>query len=264
MNEALEFIAGLGAAVWPLAVSPQQPKAQVIGFLGAVSAATLAVVHLPAFRRGLKEAGYVEGRNVSVEYLWADGFDHRLPALAAELVPAKVDVIVAAGGTITAVAAKAATMTIPTIILAGDDPVRVGLVASINRPGANITGIAQLVVASEGKRLELLRELAPEAKRVAFLTNLNRPNSPEQREAMQEAAGQWGLGWWCSKPAMTTTFLERSPPRDATPARWSSERTHISLPGSSLAHAYHQVGVYTGKVLKGAHPAELPVRQANS
>ena len=288
-------LAGLGAAVtaWPFTARAQQRQAPVIGFLGAASAATLALVHLPAFRRGLEEAGYVEGRNVVVEFLWAEGFYDRLPALAAELVRRRVDVIVAAGGTITAVAAKAATTTIPTIILAGDDPVRLGLVASINRPGANITGIAQLVVASEGKRLELLRELAPEAKRVAFLTNPNRPNSPEQREAMQEAAGALGLGLVVLEAGdddkLPRTFAAAR--RDAGAlvvgadpyffARYErivALADHHSLPamyffrefvlagglasyGSNLAHAYHQVGIYTGKVLKGAHPAELPVVQ---
>ena len=289
-----EFILGLGAAAaWPLAAHAQQPRVPVIGFLGAVSAATLALVHLPAFRRGLEEAGYVEGRNVSVEYLWADGFYDRLPALATELVRRRVDVIVAAGGTITAMAAKAATTTIPTIILAGDDPVRLGLVASINRPAGNITGIAQLVVASEGKRLEMLRELAPQANLVAFLTNPNRPNSPEQREAMQQAASALGLGLVVVE-ANDDDDLPRAfaaARRDAGAlvvgadpyffARYElivALAEHHSMPamyffrefvlagglasyGSSLAHAYHQVGVYTGKVLNGADPAELPVVQ---
>ena len=288
-----EVIAGIGAAAWPLAARAQQPPVRVIGFLGAVSAATLALVHLPAFRRGLEEAGYVEGRNVSVEYLWADGFYDRLPALATELVRRRVDVIVAAGGTITAMAAKAATTTIPTIILAGDDPVRLGLVASINRPGGNITGVAQLVVASEGKRLELLRELAPQANLVAFLTNPNRPNSPEQREAMQKAASTLRLGllvleaddddelpraFAAAQREAGALVVGADPYFFARHERIVALADHHSLPamyffrefvlagglasyGSSLAHAYHQVGVYTGKVLKGADPAELPVVQ---
>ncbi len=288
-----EVIAALGAAAWPLAARAQQPPVRVIGFLGAVSAATLALVHLPAFRRGLEEAGYVEGRNVSVEYLWADGFYDRLPALATELVRRRVDVIVAAGGTITAMAAKAATTTIPTIILAGDDPVRLGLVASINRPGGNITGVAQLVVASEGKRLELLRELAPQANLVAFLTNPNRPNSPEQREAIQKAASTLRLGlvvleaddddelpraFAAAQREAGALVVGADPYFFARHERIVALADHHSLPamyffrefvlagglasyGSSLAHAYHQVGVYTGKVLKGADPAELPVVQ---
>ena len=288
-----EVIAGIGAAAWPLAARAQQPPVRVIGFLGAVSAATLALVHLPAFRRGLEEAGYVEGRNVSVEYLWADGFYDRLPALATELVRRRVDVIVAAGGTITAMAAKAATTTIPTIILAGDDPVRLGLVASINRPGGNITGVAQLVVASEGKRLELLRELAPQANLVAFLTNPNRPNSLEQREAMQTAASTLRLGlvvleaddddelpraFAAAQREAGALVVGADPYFFARHERIVALADHHSLPamyffrefvlagglasyGSSLAHAYHQVGVYTGKVLKGADPAELPVVQ---
>ena len=149
----------------------QSKKTPVIGFLGASSAGTAASVLLPAFRRGLEELGFVEGQNVVVDYVWADSLYDRLPPLAAELVRPRVDVIVAARGSMAALVAKAATSSIPIIALAGDDPVRLGLAASINRRGGNVTGIVQLVVASEGKRLEILRELVPNAKVVAFLAN---------------------------------------------------------------------------------------------
>jgi len=169
-----------------------QARRPVIGFFGPLST-TLASALLPAFHRGLAEQGYVEGRSVSVEYLWSDGSYERLPSLMAELVRRKVDVIIAAGGGIAALTAKNAQTTIPIIILAGDDPVRLGLVSSINRPGANITGVVQLVVASEGKRLELMRELVPEAKVIAFLTNPARPNAEPQVVAMQTTAAALGV-----------------------------------------------------------------------
>ena len=162
-----EVIAHLaGVLTWAAAAKAwaQSKKTPVIGFLGASSAGTAASVLLPAFRRGLEELGFVEGQNVVVDYVWADSLYDRLPPLAAELVRRRVDVIVAAGGSIAALVAKAATSSIPIIALAGDDPVRLGLAASINRPGGNVTGIVQLVVASEGKRLEILRQLVPDAK----------------------------------------------------------------------------------------------------
>ena len=187
-----ELVAVLGAsAAWPLLVRAQARR-PVIGFFGPLST-TLASALLPAFHRGLAEQGYVEGRSVSVEYLWSDGSYERLPSLMAELVRRKVDVIIAAGGGIAALTAKNAQTTIPIIILAGDDPVRLGLVSSINRPGANITGVVQLVVASEGKRLELMRELVPEAKVIAFLTNPARPNAEPQVVAMQTTAAALGV-----------------------------------------------------------------------
>ena len=158
-------IAGVvGAAVaWPLLARAQRPRMPVIGFLGATTEEVQKAALLPAFRRGLEEAGFVEGRNAAVDYLWAEGRYERLPGLAARLVERRVDVMVAAGGTAAAFAAKAATATIPTVVLSGDDPVPHGLAAAINRPGGNITGVVQLVQASEGKRFELLRELVPRA-----------------------------------------------------------------------------------------------------
>jgi len=287
-----ELVAVLGAsAAWPLLVRAQARR-PVIGFFGPLST-TLASALLPAFHRGLAEQGYVEGRSVSVEYLWSDGSYERLPSLMAELVRRKVDVIIAAGGGIAALTAKNAQTTIPIIILAGDDPVRLGLVSSINRPGANITGVVQLVVASEGKRLELMRELVPEAKVIAFLTNPARPNAEPQVVAMQTTAAALGV-------TLTVVRADHDDdlPRAVAAARASAgaliigadpyffvrkeqivalAETH-ALPtmyffrefvaagglvsyGSNLVNAYHQVGVYAGKFLKGGDPAEMPMVQ---
>src|SRR5215203_6141601 len=156
-----EVIASLGtaAAAWPLTTSAQQARTPVVGFLGLGSPTTVGPALLAAFHRGLAEAGYTDGRNVAVDYVWAEGLYDRLPTLAAELVRRRVDVIVAAGGITAALAAKGATTSI--VILAGSDPVQWGLVASVNRPGGNVTGVVQLVVEVEAKRLELLRELVP-------------------------------------------------------------------------------------------------------
>jgi putative tryptophan/tyrosine transport system substrate-binding protein len=187
-----QFIRGLGAAA---AISSRGVHAQgrIIGFFSVHSSTTAARTVLPAFHRGLAEAGYVEGRNVSVEYLWADGSYERLPAFVAELVRRRVDVIVAAGGMIAAQTAKAGTTSIPIVALAGDDPVRYGLVSSINRPGGNVTGLAQPVVASEGKRLEFTHELVPHANAIAFLTNPSTTNPGRQVPAMQTTAKELGV-----------------------------------------------------------------------
>ena len=283
---------GGGSALWPLATRSQQRR-PVIGLLGLASPATIAPLLLPAFRRGLEEMGFAEGHNVTVEYLWADGLYDRLPALAAEFVNRRVDVIVAAGGSITAQAAKTATANIPIIALAGDDPVWLGFAASLSRPGGNVTGVVQLVIASGAKRLELLRELVPDAKVIAFLNNPARPNASRQTQDMQAAADALGV-----RLAEIEADTDDDLPASIAAARTQASALVVAgdayflarqyrivalagqhaLPtmyffrefvtagglisyGSNLANAYHQVGVYAGKVLKGARPADLPMIQ---
>ena len=289
-----EIFALFGGIVASTTAAWAQPKrTPVIGFLAAASSGTLGPILLPAFRRGLEELGFIEGQNVVVEYAWADGLYDRLPPLAAELVRRRVDIIVAAGGSIAALIAKAATTSIPIIALAGDDPVRLGLAASINRPGGNVTGVVQLVVASEGKRLELLRELVPDAKVVAFLNNPGRPNSQRQTQEMQATAEALGVGLLVLHaaddddlaPALAAARAEAAAVVVGADAYFFARHERIvalaerhALPamyffrefvvagglvsyGSSLADAYRQVGVYSGKILKGADPAELPMSQ---
>ena len=184
-----EFIAALGgAAAWPLVARGQQPSMPVIGFLNSASPGPFALL-LSAFHEGLNDGGYVEGKNVTVEYRWAEGQYDRLPALAADLVRRRVTVIAATGGTVTARAAKAATTTIPVVFIAGADPVGDGLVSSFNRPGGNVTGVSVYTSELAPKRLELLRELVPKATKIAVLMNPDNQADSRDIQNMMERTG---------------------------------------------------------------------------
>ena len=291
-----EFITLLGGAVaWPLTAGAQQPALPVIGLLDPRSPDTLADV-LRAFHRGLKETGYVEGENVSMLYRWAENQIDRLPELATELVRRRVAVIAATGAIASASAAKAATTTVPIVFIVNDDPVRLGLVASLARPGGNATGINFFSAELVAKRLELLRELVPGAARVAVLVNPAAAASAETTvRDVAAAARAMGLQIRVLNAstsreidaALATLVRERP---DAlfvgpdsfflsrrvqltnlavaheVPATYSSrdfaEVGGLMSYGTSIADSWRQVGVYAGRILKGAKPADLPVVQA--
>ncbi len=266
----------------------------VIGFLNGASSETFA--HLAAaFRQGLSEAGYVEGRNVAIEYRWAEGEYDRLPALAAELVRRQVAVIAAGGGVAAALAAKAATTTIPIVFSGGGgDPVKLGLVASLNRPGGNVTGVSILTAALGAKRLGLLRELLPSATLIAVLINPTNPNSEIQLKDIEEAArtvGQQIFILYASNErdfdAAFAIIVERRAgalvvgadpyfnsrrdqlaglaARHAIPAMYEQREFAVAgglaSYGTSLTDSFRQVGDYAGRILKGEKPADLPVMQ---
>jgi ABC-type uncharacterized transport system substrate-binding protein len=288
-----EFIATLGsAAAWPVMARAQQSAMPVVGFLNPASSHTFAD-RLRAFRQGLKDTGYVEGENVAIIYRWAENQIGQLTELAVELVHRKVALIVAFVGA--ALAAKAATTTIPIVFLAGEDPVRLGLVASLARPGGNATGINVLSGELVAKRLELLRELVPGATRVAVLVNPTDAESSEsQLRELEAAAGRLGLQMQVLKAntsrdidAAYATFERERPDalfitgdpfftsrrvqlanlaaRHMVPitssTREIAEAGGLMSYGSNIAEAWRQVGVYTGRILKGAKPADLPVVQ---
>jgi len=292
-----QFITLLGGAAvtWPLATRAQQAAMPVVGFLHTTSPDTNAD-RLRAFRRGLKNAGFAEGENVVIEYRWADGQFDRLSELAADLVRRNVAVIAATGGTPAALAAKAATSTIPIVFGVFEDPVRLGLVASLARPGGNATGINFLNIELAAKRLELLHELVPAAARMAVLVNpADATNAESQSRALEAAARTLGLKLEVigatsrhEIDAAFAPFVRERPDalfvgsgafflsrrvqlvhlatRHALPATYSSrdfaEAGGLLSYGATIAEAYHQVGVYTGRILKGVKPAELPVVQS--
>jgi ABC-type uncharacterized transport system substrate-binding protein len=291
------FITLLGgaAAAWPLAARAQQPAMPVIGFLNSQSPEGF-MEPLRGFRQGLKEAGYVEGENVAIEYRWAENQTDRLPVLAAELVRRRVAVITTMGSS-PALAAKSATTAIPIIFNVGDDPVRVGLVASLARPGGNLTGINFFASELAAKRLELLRDLVPAATRVAVLVNPAEATIAEATLRDVEAAAR-GMGLQIQVVNVSTsreinaafaTLAQERPDalfvgggpfftarrvqlaqlaaRYAVPAifpqRQDAEVGGLMSYGASVTDAWRQVGVYTGRILKGAKPADLPVVQAS-
>jgi putative ABC transport system substrate-binding protein len=281
-----------GAASWPLAARGQQAAVPVVGFIRDGSAETSAR-YVAAFRKGLNQSGYVEGQNVTVEYHWLEGHYDHLPALLADLVRRQVAVI-ATPGNVPSIAAKAATATIPIVFGVGDDPVKLGLVASLARPGGNATGINFFVTEVVAKRLRLLHDLVPKAVRIAVLVNPENASKTTLRE-VQEAAPTIGLQIQIlnartiaeidtafatlarERPdalfvAGDAFFLDRRvqfatlTARDRIPATYSVRELvtagGLMSYGPDLADAVHHVGVYTGSILKGAKPADLPVVQS--
>jgi putative ABC transport system substrate-binding protein len=291
-----EFITLLGSAavVYPMAARAQQPAMPVVGFLNGQSPGPYAPM-AAAFRQGLIEEGHIENRNVAIEYRWAEGRPDRLPALAADFVQRQVAVIVATGGNDAAVAARGATSTIPIIFTLNDDPRKYGLVASLNRPGGNVTGVSWFSAQLGPKRLELLHELVPDAKTVALLLNPNNAESVTQPAELQEAARVLGVELAVLRASTTNeidtafsaiiaqhfgalviagdAFLQSrrdqiiaSAARHAVPTiyvnREMADTGGLMSYGNSLADAYRRAGTYTGRILKGAKPADLPVDQA--
>jgi putative ABC transport system substrate-binding protein len=290
-----EFITLLGgAAAWPLAARAQQPAMPVVGFLsiGSPESTPHSVV---AFRRGLNETGYVEGQNVVIEYRWGRGQFDQMPALAAELVSRRVNVIVAGGGA--PVAAKAATDTIPIVAITGGDAVKAGLVTSLSRPGGNLTAVDIFTWSLGAKRFELMHELVPRAKMMALLVNSTQPSveAVSDRKEVEAAADAVGQQHYLVnatserdfEPAFATmaqqgtgALLEMADPffnsqrerivalaeRYAIPAIYELREFTVAgglmSYGTSLPDAYRQVGIYAGRILKGAKPADLPVMRA--
>jgi putative tryptophan/tyrosine transport system substrate-binding protein len=282
-----------GAAAWPLAARAQQPALPLIGFLGAQTPELFAS-RLRAFGKGLSETGYVEGKNVAIEYRWAQGQDHRLPALAGELVRQRVAVIVTSS-TSSAAAAKATTRTIPIVFSVSSDPVQLGFVQSLNRPGGNLTGSTNLGVEVGPKRLELLRELLPAAQVMAFLVHPANPDAESQINQHQAAARALGLELhilpasteaaidtaFASLPQLGVKALVISPDnffntrsdllatmalRERMPAIFNNPAFAVAggllSYGTSIIDQYRLAGVYAGRILKGAAPPDLPVQQA--
>jgi putative ABC transport system substrate-binding protein len=284
-----------GAAAWSLGAHAQQPAMPVIGFLDPRSPNASAIGDVTAFRQGLSQSGYIEGQNMTVEYRWADGQYDRLPALAAELVRRPV-AVTAAYSTPAALAVKAASTTIPIVFIGGIDPVKSGLVVSLNRPGGNATGVSTFTIGLAAKRLELLHELVPKVQTIATLVNPNNPGTESVVKDLQEAAGMLGL---------TLHVLDASRERDLEPAFASLVQrgagalllgsvdpffvlrrdeivalaAHHAVPamfgerdaveagglmsyGTNLTDSMRQVGIYVATILKGTKPADLPVEQA--
>ena len=290
-----DFITGIAgsAATWPLAARAQQPGMPVIGYLSATSPEASANRVAP-FRQGLSETGYVEGQNVTIEYRWANNDYNRLPELAADLVRRRVNVIAVPGSAPAAHAAKAATSAIPIVFGFAGDPVQMGIVASVSRPGGNVTGISSTAGELAAKRLELLHDLLPQAARFAVLVNPNNPNTPSLIKEVRVASG--ASGWQIealtagTRREINGAFADLAQRRPdgllvASDALFAARRLQIAtlatrhgIPaiaggreyaevgglmtyGSSFTDVIRQVGVYAGRILKGASPADLPVLQ---
>lgn len=288
-----EFIAGLmGTTSWPMAAGAQPSTLPTIGFLNSATPVGYAPM-LNAFRDGLKERGFAEGENVAIEYRWADDRNERLPALVADLVRRRVDVIAANGPA--AIAAKAATSTIPIVFFGGYNPVKFGLAKSLNRPGGNATGVSMMNIELGPKRLELVRELFPNAIAMALLVNGGNPNAAETARELQEAARRLGLKLHvlrASTPAEIDQAFESLPNMHAAALvigpdpffntqseQFATLTLRHKLPaiyqyrefaaagglmsyGGSITDLYRRLGVYAGRILKGEKPGDLPIQQS--
>jgi putative ABC transport system substrate-binding protein len=285
-------LVGGAAAAWPLAARAQQPAMPVIGFLGATSSD--AYPHwVAAFHKGLNEAGYVEGQNIAIEYRWADNRYDRLPALAADLVGRRVAVIFTIGGVVSVEAAKAATSTVPIVFSSGSDPVEFGLVATLNRPGGNVTGVSLFAGTLLAKRVELLRELVAKAAAIGMLVNANNTVAASELKEMQglARAGGWPLHVASASSqgeignAFSTLAQRAHALLIGTDAFFLGRRVQLvtlaarhALPtiytvreyaiagglmsyGANYSDLYRQAGIYTGRILKGERPADLPIVQ---
>lgn len=288
------FLIGIGSAsVWPVAARAQQPAMPVIGYMSGGSASFYAPI-LPAFRDGLREAGYVEGQNVAIEYRWAEGDYNRLPGFAAEFVSRKVNVIAATGGEQASKAAKAASSTIPIVFTSGSDPVANALVASLARPGGNLTGVSFFAVELHPKRFELISKLVPSARVIALLVNPNASATEGIIRAVAAAAETKNIQLTTLKAAVEADFaaafaslkklkadallvqtdpfidarrdqLIRLAARFAIPAIYGFREFAVAgglmSYGVSISGVYRQAGGYVGKILAGVKPSELPVQQ---
>jgi putative ABC transport system substrate-binding protein len=282
-----------GAAAWPVAARAQQSAMPVIGFLNAASAKEFAA-QVAKFHEGLAETGYREGRNLAIEYRWADGQYAKLTQLAAELVRHPVAVLVATGGLAVSLAAKQATTSIPIVFNLGSDPVRYGLVASLSRPGGNVTGVSFQVNELVAKQLDLLAQLMPAARVIAFLVNPDNPNTETDTREIKSAAARLGLRILLFS-ARTAADVDATLPlmplqgadalmissdpffvahhariaelatRQRTPAMFGYRQGPLAgglaSYGASIVDGYRYVGIYTGRILKGERPADLPVMQ---
>jgi putative ABC transport system substrate-binding protein len=290
-----EFITLLGGATIarPLAAFAQQPAIPVIGYISSAGLEGFEPF-LAAARQGLNEAGYAEGRNVTIEYRWAQGRYDQLPALAADLVQHRVAAILAVGSTAPALAAKSATANIPIVFISGGDPVKAGLVASLNRPGGNVTGVSMIYSPLVQKRLELLFKLVPKTTKISALMNPHYPEADLQRQELQEAAAAIkktiqivDASSESEINAAFATFVQQGTDalviandpylagrhdqivalaaRHAIPAIYSGREFTaaggLMSYGANIADSYHQAGVYTGRILKGEKPSDLPVLQ---
>jgi putative tryptophan/tyrosine transport system substrate-binding protein len=291
-----DFITLLGGATaaWPLAARAQQPAMPMIGYLGSGSA-DLDGARVRAFREGLGETNYVEGRNVATEFRWAAGQSDRFPALAAELVREHVTVTIAGGGTRSALALKAATATIPIVFQVAVDPVEAGLVASLNRPGGNLTGVVSLNLEVEPKRLELLRDLVPTANTIALLVNPTSPYAVPLSKEVEAAARTLGLrlhvlhanterdfdtvfatmvqlrvaaavigndSFFLNRLDQLAAVSVRHAVPTIAPYREFAAAGGLISYGTDVTDSFRQVGIYAGRILKGEKPGDLPVHQA--